>query len=149
MAQFLSFCPQILGSCLEWRHNDRCALDNSDSRFLECRHLFRIIREEPHLRYFEVLKNGGRQGVVSQISLETELLVCLDRIQAFILKLVRAQFIQQSDTTAFLMFVDEEAAALSHNLIERQLQLCPAVTTQAMKHVTGQALGMNPHQRRA
>jgi len=91
------------------------------------------------------LDNRGRNLVAAEIGLETELLIGLDCIGALILQFVRAQFVEQTNAATLLVLVDQQAAALSRDRVERELELRAAVATQAVKHVAGQALGVNPH----
>ena len=46
------------------------------------------------------------------------------------------------------MLVDDQAAALLGDALERNFKLRAAIAAQAVKHVSGQALGVNADQRR-
>ena len=47
------------------------------------------------------------------------------------------------------MLIDQQSASLGHDLIERQLELRPAIAPQAMEDVARQAFGVNANQQRA
>ncbi len=93
-------------------------------------------------------QDGARQGIIAQIALKPELLVGFHGIGAVILELVGAQFVHQADATAFLVLVNNDAAALSGNLPERDIELSPAIAPQTVKDVSGQALRVDSQQRR-
>jgi hypothetical protein len=44
------------------------------------------------------------------------------------------------------MLIDQHPASLGYDLIERQLELRPAIAAQAVKYIARQALGMNTNQ---
>src|SRR5215471_21365812 len=89
-----------------------------------------------------------RQKITAQVGLETEPLIRFHGIRALILQLVSAQLVQQPDAPAFLKLVNQNPALLLRDLLDRQLELLPAIATQAMKHVACQTLRVNPYQRR-
>ena len=52
------------------------------------------------------------------------------------------------DTAAFLMKVDHHAT-LPRNIVEREIQLFPAIAAQRSEHVASQTLGVNAHEWRS
>ena len=46
------------------------------------------------------------------------------------------------------MLVDQQSRSFSGYRLERDLKLGPAVASQAVKYITSQTLGMDPHERR-
>ena len=93
-------------------------------------------------------QNLPGQLVVAQIRLETQPLVGFHGIGALILQFVGAQLVKQADSAAFLMLVDQQPAAFVGDPLERQFKLRAAIAAQAMEDIAGQALRMDPHQRR-
>ncbi len=63
-----------------------------------------------------------------------------------LLQLVGAQLVQQADPPALLGHVEEHAQPLAFDEIERGRQLFAAIAAQRVEHVSGEALGMHPHQ---
>ena len=97
----------------------------------------------------EVAQHFAGQLVAAQVGLEAERLVGFHGIGALVLEFVGAQLVQQPDAAPFLVLVDEQAAALLGDALERQFQLRAAVAAQAVEDVSGEALGMDAHQGRA
>ena len=124
------------------------AFGHNDSRFFESSHLIRIIRHQAHARNRQMPKDCARQRVIPQIALEPELFVRLHRIGAAVLQFIGAQFVHQPDPPAFLELVDDEPAPLGGNFAEGDFELGPAIASQAMENVSGQALRMDAQQRR-
>ena len=96
-------------------------------------------RSDEHLRAGAVLAGIGR---------EPERQVGVDGVGALVLQLVGAQLLQQADAPALV------PADVQHNARgppsttarKRRVQLRAAVAAQRAEHVTGQALGVHPHQ---
>jgi hypothetical protein len=104
---------------------------------------FGIVRDEPDGFEAEELEDGAGQFVVAEIAVEAELLIGFDGIGAFVLQLVGAKLVEQADASAFLQFVDQQAAAFGGDAGEGDVQLGAAIAAQAVEHVTGEALGMD------
>jgi len=107
-----------------------------------------IVRHQPHRADSQVDQDRAGQLITAQVGFETQLLIGLDRIGALILKLIGAQLIEQTDPTAFLIFVNDQAPTLARNGRESQLQLRPAIASKAVKYIASEALRMDAHQRR-
>jgi hypothetical protein len=84
---------------------------------------------------------------MAQVGFEAQPLVGFHRVRSAILQFVSAKFVQQADTAALLVFVDQHAAAFFGDEIQRKLQLRAAIAPQAMKNIPRQALRMNSNQR--
>ncbi len=76
------------------------------------------------------------------------MVVSFDRIVAFILQRIGANFIQQADIAAFLTMIEQNAAPLFRNGVQRRFQLEAAVAAQAEQRVAGQTFGMYARQHR-
>ena len=63
-----------------------------------------------------------------------------------VLQLVSAELVEQADAAALLKLVDEQTAALLGDALECNLKLRAAIAAQAVKHVSGEALGVNADQ---
>ncbi len=83
---------------------------------------------------------------MTQVRLESELLIRFHRIRAPVLQFIGAQLIHQADAAPFLQFVDQQPPALFRDRLQRQLQLGAAIAAQAVEHIAGQALRMDAHQ---
>ena len=94
------------------------------------------------------MQNGSGQLVTAQVRVESQALVGFHGVGAMVLQLVSAELVEQADAAALLMLVDEQAAALLGDALERNFKLRAAIAAQAVKHVSGEALGMNANQRR-
>ena len=75
------------------------------------------------------------------------MLVRGEGIEARILQMVGIDLGLQADSATLLAQV-EQHAALGGEAVQGRVKLLATVTAQGPKHVTGEALGMDPHQRR-
>ena len=116
--------------------------------FSTARDLFRIVGKQAHGGNAEVAQNGAGKLVAAQVGIEAQALVGLHRIGAAVLQFIGAQLIQQADAAAFLVLVDEQAAAFGGDGFESDFELGVAIAPQAVEHVARQALGVDAHQRR-
>ena len=71
---------------------------------------------------------------------EAELEVRLDRVEAFLLQLVRAQLVEQADPAALLRHVQEHAVLLCGDAPKREVELLAAVAAQRVEDVPREAL---------
>src|SRR5260370_15463305 len=67
-------------------------------------------------------------------------------VESGVLKSIGLKFRHQSDTTTFLMLVNQHAASFSGNGSHRQFQLVSAVAAKRSEHITRETLGVNPKQ---
>src|SRR6185503_6834083 len=75
-------------------------------------------------------------------------MICLNRVEAFVLKRISLQLGHQSDPATFLMLIDHEPSAFFSDSSHRQVQLIATVTAQRSQHLSGEALRMKSNQRR-
>src|SRR5262249_2873373 len=87
-------------------------------------------------------------SVVAQILLEAELQIRLDRVEPLVLQGVRLDFIGQPDPAAFLVEINYHAGIGAKNPLDRFSQLLAAIASIGPENVAGQALRVQPHQRR-
>jgi hypothetical protein len=109
--------------------------------------LFRIVRKQAHFAYAESFQNLRRKSKLSVIGLKAEAFVGLNRVQAGILQFVGLQFCHQANAAAFLLFVDQDSRACLTNHGKSHFKLLPAVASQGVEDVAGQALRVDAHQR--
>ena len=58
----------------------------------------------------QVAQNLGADAVVALVGLEAEALVRLDRVEALVLQLVRANLVGQADAASFLVEIQQHAS---------------------------------------
>ena len=86
-------------------------------------------------------------AVVAQVGREAEPLVGLDRVEALlVLQPVGADLVLEPDAAALLAHVEQHAAALGLDHLQRGLELLAAVAAQRAEGVAGQALAVDAHQ---
>src|SRR6185437_8206207 len=88
-------------------------------------------------------------SIVAQVLLESELQIRFDGVEALVLQRVSLDLVREADSAPFLMQVDNHAGLGRQNTLDRFGQLLAAVASLRAKHVAGQALRMEPDQRRA
>src|SRR6059036_3562615 len=81
-------------------HFERDSLYNLQPITVQANHFLGIVGKEFHLPHSQVSKYLGPNAVITKVGPEAELLVCLNCVEAFILQLVRFQFVEQSNTSA-------------------------------------------------
>ena len=140
---FLGF--QILFGMWAWRDFTRHAFNHLDPGALQGFDLFRIIRKQAHLAYAERFQNFRGKSKLTVIGLKTEAFVGLNRVQAGILQFVSLQFCHQANAAAFLLFVDQDSRARLANHGKSHFKLLPAIASQGMENVAGQALGVDAY----
>ena len=96
----------------------------------------------------ELAKNRSGVGVIALVVGETETKVGIDRVEPAILQRIGAQLVGEADPPAFLPKVEQHASARFTDQPKRFLQLRPAIAFERAEHVAGQALAMEPNQRR-
>jgi hypothetical protein len=73
--------------------------------------------------------------------------VCFDRIESTVLKFIGAQFLHDTNASAFLMLIEQYPCTFIRDRAQGQMELIVAVTSQRVECVPGCALGMNAHHR--
>ena len=127
--------------------DDRDPLDDLEAEALEAAVLRRVVRHQAHRRDAEIDEDLRADAVLTGVGREPEVLVRLDRVAALVLERVRPQLVPEPDpTTLVTAQVDDDALALGRDLFERLVELQPAVAAQRPEHVTGEALGVHPHE---
>ncbi len=85
--------------------------------------------------------------VVTGVDRKTLHGVGVDRVVAHLLQFVGPQLVGESDpATLVAAQIDEDAAALRGDHLERRVELLAAVAAQRAERVAGQALGVDPDQ---
>src|SRR6478609_4357363 len=110
--------------------------------------LLRIVCDEAHRMHSKEFERLCRDFEDATVSLIAQLEVCLHCIEAHVLQLIGAQLGHQSDATAFLLLVDEDAGAFVTDALHRQLELLTAVAAERTEDITCEALRMNADHRR-
>src|ERR1700722_9567907 len=95
------------------------------------------------------MQNRSRQAEISVVRSESEGVVCIDRVEAGVLKGIRLELGHQADAASFLMLVNDCSAALGSYRPHSDFQLVVAVAAQRAEHLARKTLGMNAHERRA
>src|ERR1700722_14004566 len=121
------------------------ALGDVEAEALEPAVLHGIVRHQAHGRDAEVDQHLGTDAVLAAVDREALLQVGVNGVMPFLLQLIGADFVAEADAAALVApQVDEDAASLLLNEIERGLQLGAAVAAQGAEDVAGQALGVDP-----
>src|SRR5207247_9296300 len=105
---------------------ERYTLDDLEAVQPDAR-LLRVVRHDARAAHAKVHEDLHADPVFAVIRLESQALVRLDRVEALVLELVRAQVVHQSDAAAFLAQVHEHAAALVGYPLDYRVELVAAV----------------------
>src|SRR5262249_34235320 len=110
--QLVALRRQILAVLVVRLDLDRLLRDDLETESADPGDLVRCVCEHADAREPEVGGDLGADAVLARIGLEAELDVRLDRVQALLLELVRAQLVEQPDAAPLLGKVEEHACAL-------------------------------------
>jgi hypothetical protein len=148
MTEFAALGGKVVSGMRVPRHIGTHSPHNLDSRSPHRVDLFGVIGDQLHGMNSETTKNLDRERIIAQIDSVPKLEICFDRVQAFVLKLVSAEFFNQADTSALLVLINEYSRAMLPNELQRKMKLVMAITPQGMENIAGCALGVNANQGR-
>jgi len=148
VAHFFSFGFEIAAAGLVVSGDAGDAFGDGDARGFEGSNFVRVVREKAHGADSEMAEDGSGELVVAEVAFEAELFVGFDGVGAQILELVGAEFVHEADAAAFLEFVDDDAASGGSDFGEGDFELSAAVAAEAVENVSGEALGVDAHERR-
>ena len=148
MPHFGGFGIQIAGVLRVAANDHRHQFANIDARLGQYLDLFGIIGQQTYCFDAQQFKHVGAEGEIPLVGGKAELMIGFDRIGAFVLQSVGANFVQQADISAFLAVVEQYAAPLFGDMTERRLQLEAAIAAQAEQGIAGKAFGMDTRQHR-
>ena len=111
--------------------------------------LRRVVGDEAHVADAELLQDPRGCGVVAGVDRQAERDVRVDGVEPAVLQRVRADLVVQADAATLVTQVEDDAALLARDRLERRLQLLAAVAAQRAEHVAGQTLGVQANERRA
>src|SRR5439155_723808 len=101
--------------------------------------LARVVAEQTHRADAQLAQDLDTHSVIALIRFEAEPLVGLDRVEALVLELVRANLVREPDAAAFLIQIQQDAAAFLGNPLHGRIELGAAVTADRVQSVAGQA----------
>src|SRR5205807_2398592 len=102
------------------------------------RDLLRVVGQDANARQTEVRQDLRADAIVAEIRRQPEAQVRVDGVQPLLLELVRAQLVEQADSSALLGQVEQHPQTFPFNHRQRRLELFAAVTAQRVEHVAGQ-----------
>ena len=101
--------------------------------------LARVVAEQTHRADAQLAQDLDTHSVIALIRFEAEPLVGLDRVEALVLELVRANLVREPDAAAFLIQIQQDAAAFLGDPLHGRIELGAAVTADRVQSVAGQA----------
>ena len=134
---------QIPAVLLVRRHLDRQLLGDAQPVRLEAGDLLRVVRQQPDRGQAEVGEDLVADPPLALVGGEAEREVGLDGVQPLLLQLVGLELCEQADAAALLRHVEEHAAALVGDRVQRRVELLAAVAAQRVEDVAGQAFGVD------
>src|SRR5664280_702833 len=90
-------------------------------------YLLGIVCYQPHFFNAKVHKYLGAYAVISQIRLEPELQIGLNRIESLVLQFISLELARKSDASAFLSHIEYYALTFPADHFHRAVQLITAV----------------------
>lgn len=98
-----------------------------------------VVGHETHFLDAEEVENLRSDAIVAFVGSVSEVDVCLDGVKAFFLEFIGFDFVHESDSTAFLVEVDDGAASFFFDHAEGAVELFAAVTSARAEDVAGGA----------
>jgi hypothetical protein len=129
MAELLFLGPEVVFGRFHGRDDARNPFGDMNTVLFERLDLLRIIGHKAHRGETKKPQNRGGQFISAQVGVETQLLIRFHGVGAMVLQLVGAQLIEQTDSAAFLIFVDKQSPALLTDRLEREFKLEPAIAS--------------------
>jgi hypothetical protein len=148
MSHLLAFGFEIAAPGLVISGDAGDALGYGHAGGLEGADLIRVVREQAHGTDSEMAEDRAGKPVVAEVALEAELFVGFDGVGTLVLELVGAELVHEADAPALLELIDNDAASGGADFGEGDFELGAAVAAEAVENVAGEALGVNPHERR-
>jgi len=143
MAELLLLHPKIGKGFSDGMDFERHALDDRDTGCTQRRDLGGIIGEQSYALDPQPSQDGRTLVVGSLVGTKAESKIRLHRIEPLILKLVGANLIEQSDASALLWLIDDQATPLLFDQLHGAPKLPSTIALDRMKDITGQALRVN------
>jgi hypothetical protein len=125
---------------------ERHAFHDLDALTREHLDLGGVVRQQPDATDAEASQQLRADAEVALIVLEAEPVIRLDRVEPGVLQCVGPQLVGETDAAAFLIEVEQHAAAGVRHHGHGGAQLRTAVALEAAEHVTGEAGRVQPHQ---
>ena len=86
-------------------------------------------------------------AVVTHVGLVPKRRVRLDRVHALVLKAVGFDFFRQPDSATLLRKINQHTTSLLRDCLKGNMKLIPAIATQRINKVTGEAAAVHADQR--
>src|SRR5215813_11301428 len=142
------FGLQVWQGVYGWRCFAPDLSDDFDTSLTQGARLFGVVSKQPHSLDAKFMQDGSRQAKISAILRELQCMMGLDGIESTVRRCVSLQLAHEADAASLLIFVDHQAASFFSNGAHGYLKLLFAVAPKRTKDLAGNALRMNPHQRR-
>src|SRR6202046_2936860 len=110
------------------------SLNHADSSALKLLDFVRIIRKQPNLSNAESLQRRRREVVIARIIRETELALRFDRVEPFVLQLVRLYLVDEPNAAALLRKVQDHSRRRFGDRAKRKFELGAAIAALRREH---------------
>jgi hypothetical protein len=137
VSHLVALCVHVRQVVFGRLDRDRNALDDLQPETLEAGDLLGVVRQQSHLVNPEVGENLRTDAVIALIGREPEQHVGFDRIGAAVLQCIGAQLVGEADAAAFLMQIEQHAAAFFGNRGECRLALRGTIAADRVQRIAG------------
>jgi len=149
VAELVFFRAQVSARVLAGARPAGDSLYDADAGTLELLDFIGIVREQAHRTQAERFERFGCKFVIACVIGKTKFAIGFHGVETGVLQFVGFQFINQADAASFLRQVEHDPRRLGRNFPEREFELSAAVAALRGEDVSGEALGMDAHERRA
>ena len=91
------------------------------------------------------MEDRARQRKVPTIRQVPKRVISVHRVEPVILESVGSQLRHETDSAAFLVFINHQAGSLVRNRVHRQVELLRTVAAERTECLSGETLRMEPH----
>ena len=143
MAHFLAFGFEVEGVVGGFGDDGGEAFGDADAVLFEGGDFFGVVGDEADGGNVQEAEDLGGEFEVAAVGGVAELEIGFDGVATVVLELVGAELGHEADAAAFLLFVEEDAAAGVGDGGEGELELLAAVAAEGVEDVAGEALGVD------
>lgn len=129
MTHAVALCLEITFVVLVRNDFDWHILNNFESVCLKSHSLCGVVGKQAHFVHAKMTQHLSATAIVALVGFKSEVRIGVNRVVAFLLKLVSLYLVHESYATSFLLHIYKHSLAFSFNHLHGLVQLLTAVAT--------------------
>ena len=146
MSHFVGLGLQVALIMSMGTHFQRYAFSDGDTQGFQCAVLFRVVGQQANVVLAELVQHGRGDIIGAGVGRESQLMIGLDGVHSLVLQFIGSDLVAQTDASAFLPQIKNDACAGFLDALHGRAQLCTAVAAQGSERITCQAFRMQADQ---